>query len=176
MNKVIIVITLAALLGTAIAPAMAQTAGEPDQQTQLADRGDGDGNGGRHHGKDRHGDRHGGGHMRIIDSNNDGVIGEDEAASIAEHMFNRMDANADGVVTETEYTTLPHAHFWSNWLNSAEVAAVEKVRKEKFASLDADKNASMSKPEFFADAKARLAAADTDKDGKVTPWEFRSQN
>jgi hypothetical protein len=28
----------------------------------------------------------------------------------------------------------------------------------------------------MADAKTRHAAADADKDGKVTPWEFRSQN
>ena len=65
---------------------------------------------------------------------------------------------------------------WFNWGNSAEAAAVLKVRTDKFAALDTDKNASVSKAEFFVDAKAKLAAADTDKDGKVTPWEFRAQN
>ena len=46
---------------------------------------------------------------------------------------------------------------------------VEKVRKDKFATLDTNKDASLDKAEFFAEAKAKLAAADTDKDGKVTP-------
>jgi EF hand len=127
-----------------------------------------------HHGK---GGRHGGGRgMQLIDANNDGVIGEDEAASMAEFGFHRMDNDRDGKVTEAEFVSGPHGKRgggWFNW-NSDEKAAVEKVRKDKFATLDANKDASLDKTEFFADTKARLAAADTDKDGKVTPWEFRA--
>lgn len=166
MNFLIIATSLAALLGATVVPAMAQTA-DTQTQTQVADRGDGHGR----HGK--HGSHH---MMRMIDANGDGAISEDEAASLADHMFNRIDADNDGNLTETEFTTVHKGHRgWFNW-SSAETDAVVKVRKEKFASLDTDKNASLSKAEFFVDAKAKLAAADTDKDGKVTPWEFRSQN
>jgi hypothetical protein len=128
---------------------------------------------GRHSGK-HHGGKHGRG-MQMIDANNDGVIGEEEAAALADHAFMRMDNDRDGKVTEAEFVSGPRGKRggWFNW-NSDEKAAVEKVRKDKFAALDTNKDASLDKAEFFADAKAKLAAADTDKDGKVSPWEFRA--
>jgi hypothetical protein len=149
---------------------------------------DGDGEGwGRHrgkhagmgdHGRDGHG-RHGGGRMmRIIDANADGVINDDEAASLADFAFMRMDRDRDGVLSETEFTEARgpgrRDGGWFRWLAKDEADAVLKLRKDKFTTLDADKNGKLSKTEFFADAKAKLVAADTDKDGKVTPWEFRA--
>jgi hypothetical protein len=133
------------------------------------------------HGRDGHG-RHGGGRMmRIIDANADGVINDDEAASMADFAFMRMDRDRDGAVSEAEFTEGRgpgghgrHGGGWFRWLAKDEAEAVLKVRKDKFASLDADKNGSVSKTEFFAEAKTKLAAADADKDGKVTPWEFRA--
>ena len=129
---------------------------------------------GRHGGKHHGGGKHGRG-MQMIDANNDGVIGEDEAAALADRAFMRMDDDGDGKVTEAEFISGPKGKRggWFNW-NSDEKAAVEKVRKDKFATFDTNKDASLDKAEFFADAKAKLAAADTDKDGKVSPWEFRA--
>jgi hypothetical protein len=139
--------------------------------------------GGKHagmgdHGRDGHG-RHGGGRMmRIIDANADGVINDDEAASMADFAFMRMDRDRDGALSETEFTEARGPgrgdRGWFRWLARDEAEAVLKLRKDKFVSLDADKNGNLSKLEFFADAKAKLAAADADKDGKVTPWEFRA--
>jgi hypothetical protein len=149
------------------APGVEQT----DDDNMGQDRGMGR-HGGKHHGG-KHGGRRG---MHLIDTNNDGVIGEDEAASMAEFGFHRMDKDRDGKVTEAEFVAGPRGKRgggWFNW-NSDEKAAVEKVRKDKFATLDINKDASLDKAEFFADAKAKLAAADTDKDGKVSPWEFRA--
>jgi EF-hand domain pair/EF hand len=135
------------------------------------DQGDG---GGRHHGK--HGDRegHGGKGMRIIDANGDGVIGDDEAAALADGAFMHMDQDRDGKVSEAEFVSGPGGRKgWFNW-SSDETAAVQKVRTDKFVAIDANKDKSLDKAEFFADAKSKLAAADTDKDGKVSPWEFRA--
>jgi EF hand len=136
-----------------------------------ADRGD---HGGRK-GHGRYGHKgHGGKGMRMIDSNNDGIIGDDEASALADRDFTRLDQDRNGKVTEPEFVAGPRGkRGWFNW-SSEETAAVEKVRKDKFATLDANKDAGLDKTEFFADAKAKLAAADTDKDGKVTPWEFRA--
>jgi hypothetical protein len=130
------------------------------------------------HGRDGYGHHGGGRMMRIIDANADGVINDDEAASLADFAFMRMDRDSDGALSETEFTEARgpgrRDGGWFRWLARDEAEAVLKLRKDKFVSLDADKNASLSKMEFFADAKAKLAAADTDKDGKVTPWEFRA--
>jgi Ca2+-binding EF-hand superfamily protein len=167
-------IASALILSAATSLALAQQADDappPPGMSQDDDGPRGDGHdGGRHHGKG-----HGGRGMRIIDANNDGVIGEDEAAALADGAFMRMDRDRDGKVTEAEFTQGPGGKRggWFNW-NSEEAAAVQKVRTDKFAALDANKDKSLDKPEFFADAKAKLAAADSDKDGKVTPWEFRA--
>ncbi len=179
MKNFIVMSSIAALLAGVAVPALAQTAETP-ADTQMADRDDGEGRGmGGHdmgrHGKGGHG-KHGGRRMQMIDANGDGVIGDDEAASLADHMFNRIDSDSDSNLTEAEFATVGKGHRgWFNW-SSAETDAVVKVRKEKFASLDADKDSKVTKTEFFADAKTRFALLDTDKDGKVTPWEFRSQN
>ncbi len=173
-------IASALMLTTALGVAHAQQANDAPpapgmSQDDLGPRGDGD-RSGRHH--DKHGghEGRGGKGMRIIDANNDGVIGEDEAAALAEHAFMHMDQDRDGKVSEVEFRAGPGGHKgWFNW-NSDETAALQKVRTEKFVVLDVNKDKSLDKTEFFADAKAKLAAADTDKDGKVTPWEFRANH
>ncbi len=173
----------ALMLSAAFGVASAQQANESspapgmEQSDDDAAGGGGMGHHGGRHGEGEgmrgHGGKHGGG-MRMIDANNDGVIGEDEAAALADHAFMRMDDDQDGKVTEAEFVAGPHGkRGWFNW-NSEETAAVQKVRTDKFASLDTNKDKSLDKVEFFADAKAKLAAADSDKDGKVSPWEFRA--
>jgi EF-hand domain pair/EF hand len=167
-------IAAALMLTAAFGVAQAQQANDAPPQGMQDDggpRGDG---GGRHHGKHGGHEGRGGKGMRIIDANNDGMIGEDEAAALADGAFMHMDQDRDGKVSEAEFLAGPGGHKgWFNW-NSDETAAVQKVRTDKFAVLDVNKDKSLDKSEFFADAKAKLAAADTDKDGKVTPWEFRA--
>jgi hypothetical protein len=163
----------------ALNAASAQQAPMPGQeqvQTQdddgyfdMADRGERHGRHGRHGGHGKHGGRG----MQMIDANGDGVVGDDEAAGLAERGFNRFDRDGDGNITETEFTTPPRRG-WHAWFGAAESEAVIRVRKEKFAALDTNKNLGVNKVEFLAEAKAQLAAADADKDGKVTPWEFRA--
>ncbi len=154
-------------------PTMAQdNTVDSTDHIQMADQG----RGGREHGPGGHRGRHGGRMMQMIDTNGDGAVGEDEAAAMADHVFSRLDGNDDGSLSEAEFTAGPKRHRgWFNW-SQAETDAVQKIRREKFASLDADKNSNLSKSEFFVEAKSRLAAADTDKDGKISPWEFRAQN
>ena len=158
----------ALMLSVAFGVASAQQANDTPLPAGMQDGGGPRDHGGRHHGK------HGGKGMKMIDANADGVIGDDEAAALADHAFMRMDEDRDGKVTEAEFVEGPRGHKgWFNW-SSDETAAVQKVRKDKFATIDTNKDASLDKTEFFAEAKAKLAAADTDKDGKVTPWEFRA--
>jgi hypothetical protein len=168
---------LSAAFGVASAQQASDAPPPPGMSQDDGGPGGNDDGGRRHHGK--HGDHEGRGGkggkgMRIIDANNDGVIGDDEAAALADGAFMHMDQDRDGKVTEAEFIAGPRGHKgWFNW-NSDETAAVQKVRTDKFGALDANKDKSLDKAEFFIDAKAKLAAADTDKDGKVTPWEFRA--
>ena len=170
--KDILKLTLASalMLGAAIGVSHAQSAGDTPADAAVEEMA---GPSGHHKG----GHRKGRGHhkMHIVDVNADGVIGDDEAAALAEQHFMRLDRDRDGQISEAEFTTPPHGRGWFNW-GGEETAAVVKVRKDKFAVLDADKNGNITKVEFFADAKLRLASADTDKDGKVSPWEFRLSN
>jgi hypothetical protein len=41
--------------------------------------------------------------------------------------------------------------------------------------MDPGKTGSVSKEAFLQFGQKRFAAADADKDGKVTPWEFRAR-
>jgi Ca2+-binding EF-hand superfamily protein len=161
------------VLGLLSAPVFAQEGPPPPSEEMAMNDHGGLGD---HRGKHGHHGRKHGRMMQLIDANADGVINEDEAAALADGLFMRLDDNRDGSLSEAEFISGPkHRRGWFNW-NSDEAAAVEKVRKDKFEALDTDKNSTVSKVEFFAEAKARLAAADTDKDGKVTPWEFRAAN
>lgn len=204
MKKIALVSTLAVLLGAASYSAWAQTAQNtqpplpppaeqqaddgPDDQ-MMADRG-GHGMHGDHRGGGRH--RHGGmegmegmegmgrmgrmGGGRMIDTNGDNVIGDSEAAALADRGFMRLDRDGNGELDEAEFTTVRGKRGgWWKW-SQAQDEGITDGLKAKFATLDADKNAKVSKAEFMNDAQTRFAAADINKDGKVTAWEFYSQN
>jgi hypothetical protein len=111
--------------------------------------------------------------MATIDSNDDGIISDDEAAAQVEGVFVAMDADDDGELTEAEYMAVrigPQRGF-----NEARQKMMQDRKKARFGEMEADNNGKVSKAEFKATGKARFEAADTDKDGKVTPWEFRAQ-
>ncbi len=111
--------------------------------------------------------------MRNIDTNNDGVIGDDEAASQVESVFAAMDGDDDGSITADEYMSIRMGG--GPGYNEARQAQMQARKKERFATMDPDKDGKVTQAEFIAAGKTRFAEADTDKDGKVTPWEFRAQ-
>jgi EF hand len=144
--------------------------------------GEGMGDHGRRHGRSRGDDmcREGRGghrgmrHTMIIDSNGDGFIGPDEAASIADAMFTRIDQNHDNVIDESEVTAMADRHGWRAWFGGATPADVTAKLKQAFAERDADKDGKVTKLEFMTFAQSRYASLDTAKDGKVSPWAFRA--
>ena len=162
-----------ALIGLPVLAQQATEAPPPGQPMHAEGEDHGGGWGwGRGHGGKHGGGKHGGHRgMMMIDVNNDGLIGTDEAAALADGMFTRHDQNSDGALSEAEFSTPPHGR---SWFGRGDKAAEHETRlKAMFVKLDADKNASVSKAEAFAEAQALYAAADADKDGKVTPWEIR---
>lgn len=113
--------------------------------------------------------------MAAIDANNDGVIGDDEAATQVGYVFAAMDSDDDGELTEEEYMAVSLGQGLGQGRNEERMKVMQERKKVRFVEMDADKNGKVSQAEFIAGGKARFQAADTDKDGKVTPWEFRAQ-
>ncbi|MBX9454696.1 MAG: EF-hand domain-containing protein [Rhizobium sp.] len=111
--------------------------------------------------------------MGANDTNDDGVISDDEAADQVESVYAAMDADDDGELTEEEFMTVRMGP--QHGRNEARQKMMQERKKARFVEMDTDKSGKVSKVEFIAAGKARFEAADTDKDGKVTPWEFRAQ-
>ena len=142
--------------------------------------------GGGHHGRGKHhgrqgADGEGGGRgegrggmrmMAMIDTNSDGVIGDDEAASRVEGVFLAMDNDGNGEVTMEEYMAVRMGP--GEGRNKDRMAKMQEAKKQRFEAMDTDKDGKVTKAQFLDAGKARFLAADTDKDGKVTPWEFRA--
>lgn len=111
--------------------------------------------------------------LSTIDTNNDGLISDDEAAAQVEAVFAAMDSDENGELTMDEYMAVSMGP--GTGLNSSRKKLMQERKKARFPEMDADKNGNVSQAEFIAAGKARFEAADTNKDGKVTPWEFRAQ-
>ena len=89
---------------------------------------------------------------------------------MAERAFQRQDQNRDNDLTLEEYSYKPN-----RWFNAVTpTAAQTDAIKKRFAETDADKNNLVSKLEFMTAEHTRYLAADTDKDGKISAWEFHS--
>lgn len=113
------------------------------------------------------------GFMGRADSNDDGRISADEAAAAAESVFIAMDADDDGRITPEEYMAL-RMGFGRGW-NAERQATMQAQKEARFAEMDADQDGAVSREEFMNAARDHHAAADTDGDGAVTPWEHRMQ-
>lgn len=109
----------------------------------------------------------------VIDSNDDGIISADEAASQVQTVFAAMDADDDGALTEDEYMSVRMGG--GPGYNTERQKVMQAGKKERFTAMDTDKDGKVSQAEFIAGGEKRFADADANKDGKVTPWEFRAQ-
>ncbi|MFY0615176.1 MAG: hypothetical protein JXQ99_26840 [Hyphomicrobiaceae bacterium] len=133
-------------------------------------RGDDDGPRGRGYGSAR---RYGAARrFGAIDTNHDGVVSAEEASANVEAVFAAMDGDNDDQLTETEFMSVRMGR--GGGRNKERQVANQDRKKSRFAEMDVDKDAKLSKSEFFESGRKRFVAADADKDGKVTPWEFRS--
>jgi Ca2+-binding EF-hand superfamily protein len=113
------------------------------------------------------------GRFASIDENQDGVVSAEEAASAVDQVFSAMDADDDGILTVEEYLAVRMGP--ADGRNPARQAARQAAKEARFGEMDVNDDGSVSKAEFIDGGKAHFEAADTDKDGKVTPWEMRRQ-
>lgn len=111
------------------------------------------------------------GRMGIVDLNDDGRVSAEEAAAAADEVYAAMDADDDGKITKDEYMAVRMGP-GSGW-NAERQAAMQAQKEARYAEMDADKDGTVTRAEFLDAAKAHHEAADTDKDGSVSPWEHR---
>lgn len=113
------------------------------------------------------------GRFSIVDVDQNGIVSDEEAASSADEVFSAMDLDDNGELSKDEYMTIRMGP-QDGW-NTERQAAREAAKEAQFDALDLDKNGTVSRADFIANAKAHFDAADKDGDGKVTPWEWRSE-
>lgn len=116
-------------------------------------------------------DAPGRGRFTSVDENQDGAVSAEEAASATDRVFTAMDGDDDGAITREEYLSVRMGP-GDGW-NPTRQAARQAAKEARYAEMDLDRDGSVSKAEFIDGGKAHFEAADADKDGKVTPWEFR---
>ncbi len=95
-----------------------------------------------------------------IDANHDGKLTSAEFLPLAQKRFLRDDGNGDGAVSTAE-------------IDQALKSAMERRRNRILATMDADKDGTISKTELDKFAEALVKGADTDADGGVTLAEVR---
>jgi hypothetical protein len=113
-----------------------------------------------------------GGPSARLDTDGDGRITADEAAAEAEAVFTALDADDDDMLTPEEFGAVPTSGNVAN--HPAILRRRFENRSARFEMLDADGDGRVDRTEFIGHAEGRFAEADTDADGFVSPWEWRS--
>ena len=88
--------------------------------------------------------------------------------------FKSGDANADGFIDASELATTLHKQTWFAFLSEGIEPCFARLDANQDGKLDAAEYRKISR--MGAHAEQHFKGADTDKDGEVTPWEFRSQH
>ena len=96
------------------------------------------------------------GRMAAIDSNSDGVIGDDEAAAQVESVYAAMDGDDDGELTEDEYMSVRMGPRVGQDRNQERQKVMQERKKARFGEMDADKSGKVSQAEFIAGGRSAI--------------------
>jgi hypothetical protein len=112
--------------------------------------------------------------VKLVDKDGDGAISLAEAQVFAAARFDRLDTEHKGYLTLDAYEAPLRRAI--ERASETRRPALEKAlprAEAAFKSLDKAGDGHLTKDEFLADSRARFAAADTDKDGKLSLDELR---
>jgi Ca2+-binding EF-hand superfamily protein len=112
--------------------------------------------------------------VKLVDKDGDGAISLEEAQGFAAQRFDRLDTEHKGYLTLEAYEAPLRRAI--ERASEARRPALERALPRAdaaFKALNKAGDGRLTKQEFLADSRARFAAADTDKDGKLTIDELR---
>jgi Ca2+-binding EF-hand superfamily protein len=112
--------------------------------------------------------------IKLIDKDGDGAISAAEAEAFAASRFDRLDSDHKGYLTlEAFEAPLRRAIDNASEARRPQLERALPRAEAAFKAINKAGDGHLTKDEFLADSRARFAAADTDKDGKLTLDELR---
>ncbi|MBL26901.1 MAG: hypothetical protein CMM50_05030 [Rhodospirillaceae bacterium] len=122
----------------------------------------------------------GGGYDRYgqMDVDRDGMIDSNEASYWANAHFEMMDTDGDGQISENEFRRADRRLSDTFHRGSQDDYEQERARTgERFSTYDgADNDGIITRREFMSQARSDFDGFDSDKDGEVSVWDYRSGN
>ena len=112
--------------------------------------------------------------MKLVDKDGDGFISAPAAERFAAARFDRLDTDHQGYLTLDAFEApLRRAIDRASDVRRPQLEKALPRLEAAFKSINKAGDGRLTKAEFLADSRARFAAADTDKDGKLTLDELR---
>ncbi len=112
--------------------------------------------------------------IKLIDKDGDGAISAAEAEAFAASRFDKLDSDHKGYLTLDAFEApLRRAIDRASEARRPQLEKALPRAEAAFKAMNKSGDGHLTKEEFLADSRARFAAADTDKDGKLTLDELR---
>jgi len=112
--------------------------------------------------------------VNLIDKDGDGAISAAEAEAFAASRFDRLDSDHKGYLTLDAFEApLRRAIDRASEARRPQIEKALPRLEAAFKAINKTGDGRLTKDEFLADSRARFAAADTDKDGKLSLDELR---
>jgi Ca2+-binding EF-hand superfamily protein len=112
--------------------------------------------------------------VKLVDKDGDGAISAAEAEAFAASRFDRLDSDHKGYLTLDAFEApLQRAIDRANEARRPQIEKALPRLEAAFKAINKTGDGRLTKAEFLADSRARFAAADTDKDGKLSLDELR---
>ncbi|MEM1386567.1 MAG: hypothetical protein AAF748_06340 [Pseudomonadota bacterium] len=108
-----------------------------------------------------------------VDTDQDGVVSDEEAASHAEATFVALDRDGSRSLSPDE---LAHRNILVMFAQPQDDSAEDDAAATRFAALDGDSDGAVSKAEFLDVARAHYEEARDPVSGTVTPWSYRRRD